>query len=300
LQVREAQREFLRYITEEKGFGLNTQLAYQHDTNRLVQYLEKENIFSIKEIDRFHLSDFIRSIENEGLAVTSRARTVATLKSFFKYLFEKQIISQNPTSFITQPKIPLRLPQYLSTNESRMLLRAILRTASPWYQMRDYCIGALFLNTGLRLSELCNIKLTDLNPEEKSIRIIRKGNKEAYIYYDNDTAGFLKRWIQFRTNYKEAASQEHLFLSKWGRPICVSTVIEMVKKYSTLSGIVKNGARPFTPHKLRHSFATRLLSNGENIRVVQELLGHKSVVSTQIYTHVSKSALKETIEKQHL
>ena len=300
MQTRAAQKEFLRYITEEKGFGINTRLAYQHDTNKLVLYLEKENVASLEEIDRFHLSDFIRSIENEGLAVTSRARAVATLKSFFKYLSEKQLISQNPASFITQPKIPLRLPQFLTTNESRSLLRTILKTATRWYQTRDYCIAALFLNTGLRLSELCNVKLKDLNLDERAIRIVRKGNKEAYISFDSDTAGFLKRWIQFRKNYRGATVQEHLFISKWGRPICVCTVIEMIKAYSIRAGVVKGSDRAITPHKLRHSFATRLLANGENLRTVQELLGHSSLVSTQIYTHISKASLKEAVEKQHI
>ena len=301
METREAQKKFLDYIGTEKGYSPHTLLAYHYDTEKLIAFLSAQNISIIEQVDRFHLTDFIRSLEESlKLQVSSRARTVATLKSFFDFLILKEIISYNPASFISQPKVPRKLPYFLSENDSRSLLRAILRTATEWYRIRDYCIASLFLNTGVRLSELCGIQLADLNVEDKSIRIIRKGNKEAFVYLDEDTGGFLTKWVKFRQRYRNANSLQHVFISKWGRPISPATVIELIKAYSVRSGIVKNGNRPFTPHKLRHSFATRLLSKGENLRTVQELLGHTSISSTQIYTHVSQPELRTSIERNRL
>lgn len=298
MEIREAQKRFLEYITSEKGYSQNTHLAYRFDTDKLLAFLSKQNITTVDQVDRFHLTDFIRSLEeSQSLQITSRARIVATVKSFFGFLAAKEIVSHDPASFISQPKVPRKLPYFLTENDSRALLRTILRTATEWYRVRDYCIASLFLNTGIRLSELCGIQLADLNVDDKSIRVVRKGNKEAYVYFDEDTLGFLTRWLKFRHRYRNAETLSHVFLSKWGRPISPANVIEQIKGYSVKAGIVKNGNRPFTPHKLRHSFATRLLSRGENLRTVQELLGHTSISSTQIYTHIVQEELRKSVEK---
>ena len=139
-----------------------------------------------------------------------------------------------------------------------------------------------------------------MNLDDKTIQIIRKGNKQAYIYIDDDTAASLNRWMKLRASYVNASKLEHLFLSKWGRPISVAAVIELVKAYSIRAGIVRNGSRAPTPHKLRHSFATRLLTQGEDLRTVQELLGHKSISSTQIYTHITQPQLRDATVRHRI
>jgi site-specific recombinase XerD len=287
----EAQAMFLRYLQIERGFSQNTVLAYQFDTAKLIQFFTEKGLSKIDEIDRFHLRDFIEDLERKGLQPSSRARIVASTRSFFKYLLTTGQINENSAALLSQPKIPTKLPVFLTEADSRVLLRTILRIGQKRVSLRDFCIVSLFLNTGMRLSELCSICLGDVNLTEKTIRITRKGNKQAYVYLDNDTAASLNRWIKLRGSFKDAAKSDYLFLSKWGRPISTATVIELVKAYSVRAGLVRNG-RPPTPHKLRHSFATRLLQS-ENIRTVQELLGHKSISSTQIYTHLSQPQLRD-------
>lgn len=167
MEIKEAQKRFLDYITSERGYSPNTQLAYRYDTDKLIAFLSGQNISTVDQIDRFHLTDFIRSLEESQIQVSSRARIVASMKSFFNFLLRKEIISVDPASFISQPKVPRKLPYFLTENDSRALLRTILRTATEWYRVRDYCIASLFLNTGIRLSELCGIQQSDLNLDDK-------------------------------------------------------------------------------------------------------------------------------------
>jgi len=295
MEVEEAKKAFLEFLRYEKNYSPKTILAYTSDLKHFIIFLKKQQIPKVEEIDRFHISDHIKELEEKGLKASSRGRAIAAIRSLFKFLSLKQIISHDPCAFVSQPKIPKRVPVYLSENDSRTFLRTILRIATPFYKIRDYTIALLFLNTGIRLSELYSIRLLDLDLSEKQIRIFRKGNKEAVIFLDDDLISFLKRWLKLRKKYKNAENLDSVFLSKWGRPLGASTIIEMIKMYSIRAGIVRNGNRAPTPHKLRHSFATRLLSKGENLRTVQELLGHSSITSTQIYTHVSQSNLRKAI-----
>ena len=204
MEIREAQKRFLEYITSEKGYSQNTHLAYRFDTDKLLAFLSKQNITTVDQVDRFHLTDFIRSLEeSQSLQITSRARIVATVKSFFGFLISKEIIAHDPASFISQPKVPRKLPYFLTENDSRALLRTILRTATEWYRVRDYCIASLFLNTGIRLSELCGIQLADLNLDDKSIRVIRKGNKGGLRLLRRGHAGILNQMVKVSTSVQE-------------------------------------------------------------------------------------------------
>lgn len=298
MDLQSAQNEFLKYIRLEKAFSENTFLAYKAETSKLISFLKKENIKTIEEADRFHLTDFTRSLD--GLQVSSKSRAIAVIRSFFGFLRERELLPSNPAEFISQPKIPRKVPVFLSEDDSRSLLRTVLRTATPFYKMRDYAIITLFLNTGLRLSELCGINISEIDFAAQQIRITRKGNKEAYIYLDESMISFLKRWLKDRRRYKNSDKTDFLFLSKWGKRICGATVIEMVKKYVVCAGLIKDGCHQITPHKLRHSFGSRLLSRGENLRTIQELLGHSSITSTQIYTHVTEINLRKTIEQHSI
>jgi site-specific recombinase XerD len=298
MELQSAQNEFLKYIRLEKAFSENTFLAYKAETSKLIFFLQKESIKTIEEADRFHLTDFTRSLD--GLQMSSKSRAIAVIRSFFSFLRERELLPANPAEFISQPKIPRKMPVFLSEDDSRTLLRSVLRTATAFYKMRDYTIITLFLNTGIRLSELCGIKIGDVDFAAQQIRIIRKGNKEAYIYLDESVISFVKRWLKDRRRYKNYDKTDSLFLSKWGRKIGGATVIEMVKKYAVCAGLIKDGGHQITPHKLRHSFGSRLLSRGENLRTIQELLGHSSITSTQIYTHVTEINLRKTIEKHSI
>ena len=298
MELQSAQNEFLKYIRLEKAFSENTSLAYKADTSKLISFLQKEGIKTIEEADRFHLTDFTRSLD--GLQVSSKSRAIAVIRSFFSFLRERELLTNNPAEFISQPKIPRKMPVFLSEDDSRTLLRTVLRTATVFYKIRDYSIITLFLNTGIRLSELCGIRIGDVDFAAQQIRIVRKGNKEAYIYLDESVISFLKRWLKDRRRYQNHDKTDSLFLSKWGRGIGGATIIEMVKKYAVCAGLVKDGGHQITPHKLRHSFGSRLLSRGENLRTIQELLGHSSITSTQIYTHVTEINLRKTIEKHSI
>jgi site-specific recombinase XerD len=298
MELQSAQNEFLKYIRLEKAFSENTFLAYKAETSKLISFLQKESIKTIEEADRFHLTDFTRSLD--GLQVSSKSRAIAVIRSFFSFLRERELLPFNPAEFISQPKIPKKMPVFLSEDDSRVLLRVVLRTATAFYKMRDYAIITLFLNTGIRLSELFGIRIGDMDFSAQQIRIRRKGNKEAYIYLDENVISIIKRWLKDRRRYKNNDKTDFLFLSKWGRRISGATVIEMVKKYAVCAGLIKDGGHQITPHKLRHSFGSRLLSRGENLRTIQELLGHSSITSTQIYTHVTETNLRKTIEKHSI
>ncbi|MBL8026105.1 MAG: tyrosine-type recombinase/integrase [Fibrobacteres bacterium] len=298
MELQNAQSEFLKYIRLEKAFSENTFLAYKAETGKLISSLQKEGLITIEEVDRFHLTDFTRSLDM--LQISSKSRAIAVIRSFFGFLRELELLQTNPAEFISQPKIPRKMPVFLSEEDSRALLRTVLRTATPFYKMRDYTIIALFLNTGIRLSELCGIRVRDLDLITPQICITRKGNKQAYIYLDESLVSFVKRWLKDRRGYKNSEKSDFLFLSKWGNQICGATVIETVKKYAIFAGLVKDGGHQITPHKLRHSFGSRLLSKGENLRTIQELLGHSSITSTQIYTHITEINLRKTIERQSI
>lgn len=218
-----------------------------------------------------------------GITATSRARKIASIKSFFKYLTVKaKLISENPVQDLDSPKLPKSLPKYLSLEESKQLLSSI----DGKNRERDYCIICIFLNCGLRISEIVGLDISDIRPD--SIRVRGKGNKERIVYLNDAAAHAINRYLDVR-RLIAAVDRNALFLSNRRTRISRETVHSMVKKSLLRAGL---DADKYSAHKLRHTAATLMLQNGVDVRTLQEMLGHEHLNTTQIYTHVDNSQLR--------
>ena len=226
-----------------------------------------------------------------GLSASSRARKIATIRSFYKYLTVKaKLLEVNPVQDLDSPKVPKTLPKYLSLDESRRLLSAIDGNNKE----RDYCIICIFLNCGLRISEIVGLNLTDIHTDH--LRVIGKGNKERVVYLNDATAEAINGYLLVRKGIT-AEDKNALFLSNRKKRISKEAVHSMVKKSLLKAGLDES---KYSAHKLRHTAATLMLQNGVDVRTLQELLGHDHLNTTQIYTHVDNSELRIAAEANPL
>ena len=226
-----------------------------------------------------------------GLSASSRARKIAVIRSYYKYLTVKaKKLSENPVADLDSPKLRKSLPRFLSLDDSINLLNNV----DGMYRERDFCILTLFLNCGLRISELAGLDLTDLRTD--SIRVLGKGNKERIVYINDACAGALNEYLAIRKNIK-AVEKNALFVTSRRTRISTSTIHSLVKKHLLAAGL---DSTKYSSHKLRHTAATLMLKNGVDIRTLQELLGHEHLNTTQIYTHVENSSLRDAASRSPL
>jgi len=253
---------------------------------------------TLKDVDINDFYAFITylSIEKNASAAT-RARKIASIKSFFNYLKTKQkIISEDPSVELESPKQGRRLPKYLTLEESKNLLNSVNSSNSIKFSSRDYCILTLFLNCGLRLSELVLINIKDI--DEDTIKVTGKGAKERTIYLNSACVDALENWIKDRKIMSGASKTDALFLSRLGRRISQKQVQVLVKKYLLASGI---DPKRYSTHKLRHTAATLMYKYGKvDIRALQHILGHESISTTEIYTHIDNEQLHNAVESNPL
>lgn len=283
-------QNYLDFKINEGRLGENTIKAYEHDLGKFSNFINEKEI---TQIDREDIKKFIghlRSNSNSDIAV---ARKISTLRSFFNYLLIEQKIILNPLISIYTPKIQEKEPNFLSFEESQKLLETIKQNASPFYKVRDYSIVKLFLSTGMRLRELTNIKIQDINLIDKRIKITRKGGKEQYIPLNDDICKVLKIYIKQRPQIDNSC----LFVSRKKRGISPSEIYHLVKKYLYLAGITN---KKIAVHSLRHTVATSLLANGVNLLSIKKLLGHKRITSTEIYTHINDNDLILAVNKLNI
>ncbi|MBO3398423.1 tyrosine recombinase XerC [Clostridium perfringens] len=300
--------DFVSYLKNIKEQSPNTIKNYTYDLTLLFKYLvgRKQNVENYDNIDIGYVDDnFIRNITLSDLydflnyvevdrknSAYAKARKVATLKSFFKFLNVKmKIINENPTIELETPKIKKRLPVYLTLDQSKKVLESMNKGKK--YYSRDYCIFVLFLNCGMRLSELCNIKLKDI--KEDTITIIGKGDKERTVYLNEECIKAINNYLKDRKELNNC--NEYLFLSKRKTNITARAVEDLVKKHIENAGFKD---KKYTPHKLRHSAATMYLKEGVDIRFIQEILGHENISTTQIYTHVDDVELRKIVNDSPL
>ena len=300
--------DFVSYLKNIKEQSPNTIKNYTYDLTLLFKYLvgRNQNVENYDNVDIRYVDDnFIRNITLSDLydflnyveidrknSAYAKARKVATLKSFFKFLNVKmKVIDENPTIELETPKIKKRLPVYLTLDQSKKVLESMNKGKK--YYSRDYCIFVLFLNCGMRLSELCNIKLKDI--KEDTITIIGKGDKERTVYLNEECIKAINNYLKDRKELNNC--NEYLFLSKRKTKITARAVEDLVKKHIENAGFKD---KKYTPHKLRHSAATMYLKEGVDIRFIQEILGHENISTTQIYTHVDDVELRKIVNDSPL
>ena len=274
--------EYIEFLEVERGLSENTLEAYRRDLCQFFELLSSNDVLDFKEIKRAHVNLFLKYLRDENMAPASISRKIASIKGFFVWLNTMQILEHNPTLGLEQPKLSKRLPRVLTTEEVETILTSKL-------SKRDRAIIEVIYAAGLRVSELCNLTLNNINLDSKYVRCVGKGSKERIIPIGNKAIKAVNEYLKEREYIirKSGRETQFLFLRDNGIQVNRTDVYLMIREMGKL--VNKN----ITPHVLRHSFATHLLENGADLRVVQELLGHSDVSTTQLYTHVSKKRLKE-------
>jgi integrase/recombinase XerC len=290
-------RKYLEYLEIERNYSAHTILSYETDLFSLVKFLRSEGIESFSNVHKDKLRAFIGYLLDNGFNQRSVARKIASLRSFFKYLRRQNIIEGNPTLVLITPKVGKRLPVFLDEQSIQNLL------ASPDGKQpngkRDIAILELFYSTGIRLSELIDLTMDDLKLKEGVIKVRGKGRKERIVPIGRKAAAAIEEYLDKRksitTNLHQKNCVTPLFITSKNEKMYPQLVGRLVKKYiGRISEIKKK-----SPHVLRHTFATHLLNRGADLRAVKELLGHESLSTTQIYTHVSSARMKKVYESAH-
>jgi len=294
-------RQYLNYIAFERGYSPHTIRSYKNDLGEFLDFLESYDADSdISKTEKSAIQFFLQKLSSKGLCARTLARKLASLKSFYKYLFQNQLTTKNVTTTIKTPKLPRQLPDFLNPTEAATLMD--LPNPSTLEGIRDKLILELFYSTGIRISELISIKLRDIQVEERIIRILGKGKKERLVIFSEYVVNAYQRYITEMAKKINIQAQKYLFPSirkskntVLSGHICQKTAYSIVKKY--LRQV--SGNEKLSPHSIRHSFATHLLNNGADLMAVKEMLGHSSLSSTQIYTHVQIEKLKKEYDKTH-
>ena len=282
---------FILYLNIQKGFSINTVEAYQHDLMQFANFLSSFAVTSWSTVSDNQVKQFVYSLQEVSLSKRSISRKISALRSFCRYLIKHSAITHNWMLAIDSPKLSRPLPNFLENNEFNQLIACIKETV---HSKRDKAILEMLFATGLRVSELTSINVDDINWESGEVRVVGKREKERIVLVGNVALESLLDYI----NTERAAmhktkrrAQKAVFLNYTGSRLSVRSVQRLLNEVSTKLG------KEVTPHTLRHSFATVLLSRGADLRSVQELLGHSSLQTTQLYTHVSLEHLKTAIEK---
>lgn len=286
--MKEYIEEYRKYLLIDKKYSDNTISSYMND-------LKKFNNFNQKKITKITKEDILKFLESEEAIDKDKtvAHSLTTIRCFFKFLETIDVVKDNPTDYIDSLKLRKTLPTVLTIEEVEKLLDIDLNNK---YDYRNKAMLELMYATGIRISELVNIELEDININNSCVRIHGKGNKERLVLFDDVTTKYLSVYInKYRSELIKNKINNYLFLNCFGERISRQSFFKTVKSLAVKNNIKKN----FSPHTLRHSFATHMLENGADLRSIQELLGHSNISTTQIYTHLSTKFLKENYDKSH-
>ncbi|MCT4614846.1 MAG: site-specific tyrosine recombinase XerD [Marinifilaceae bacterium] len=287
---------FKTYLTLEKSLSKNSVDAYINDINKLTAFFADNGLsLDPNQVELQHLKDFVGWLNDTGTSPRTQARVISGIKAFFKYLLLEEIIEKNPTSLLESPKIGRKLPDTLSVDEIDTMVKSIDTSKSEG--QRNRAILETLYSCGLRVSELIDLRVSNLHFRMGFIKIHGKGNKERLIPIGKRAKKEIKLYLK---NYRskltvEPDCEDILFLNRRGRSLSRVMIFTIIKNLAKKVGAKKN----ISPHTFRHSFASHLVEGGADLRAVQEMLGHESILTTEIYTHLDREYLKETIKNFH-
>lgn len=287
---------FKAFLQLEKSLSVHSVEAYLRDIDKFTQYLYDEvGAIGPAEVTIKHLQSFIQTIGKLEMAPSSQARIISGIKSFFKYCLLEQIITVNPTTLLPTPKIQRKLPDVLSFEEIEQLINAI--DVSKPEGGRNKAILEVMYSSGLRVTEAINLKISSLYLDVGFIRVIGKGDKERLVPIGSDAIKFIKLYKETIRVHQTPAKDcdDILFLNNRGKALSRVMIFYIIKDLIQKTGIQKT----ISPHSFRHSFATHLVEGGADLRAVQEMLGHESITTTEIYTHINREYLRDTLDRFH-
>ena len=286
--------EYLKFIQIEKGLSENTIGAYRRDLKKYQLYMQEQKIAHSDFIDRQTIQECLGSLIDQGASAKSIARFISTIRSFHQFALREKYAAKDPTVLIETPKYEKKLPDVLDVEEVIQLLETPDLTKNNGY--RDRTILELLYATGMRVTELIQIEIDDVNLIMGFVKVFGKGNKERIIPLGDTVIEYLDTYINnVRSQLLKKTVTNVLFLNLHGRPLTRQGIWKLIKQY----GLRANINKTLTPHTLRHSFATHLLENGADLRAVQEMLGHSDISTTQLYTHVSKTQIRQMYNQFH-
>lgn len=287
--------EFLTYLLVERGLSENTVVSYKHQIQRFLNFLEKSSITSIQGVTKNTVNLFLNRAEILKLSPRSQAQLVTSLRTFFKYLLLMNEVDESPVAKLKTPKTGRTLPKYLSLDEVDQLLLVSENRKSPLEERTSVLIELLY-SCGLRISEVIDLQIQNIHFDMGILRIYGKGDKERITPINDIALEKVKHFVEIaRPKILKGKSHKFVLVNRFGDPLTRQGAWKLLKECAVRANIDK----AVSPHVLRHSFATHLLNNGADLRVVQELLGHSDISTTQIYTHVDKKALKKEIKRFH-
>ena len=293
----ETLKEFLNYIQFERGYSAHTVTAYQHDFEQFLNFIYQYDSILLKDfgkIDRQAIRHFLGKEYEKGNSAKTVARRLASVKSLFNYLVQAEAIRDNPAIHIKTPKVEKKIPTFVQENKIEDLMK--MPDAGTLIGKRDRAILELFYATGIRLNELAGLNIGSVNPQEKLLRVLGKGNKERIVPFGNPAKNALESYLNKRGESWVSPQETPLFTGRGEKRIARRTIQQRVNIYLKA---VLGGRTGASPHTLRHTFGTHLLENDADIRSIQELLGHSSISSTQIYTKVNPKKIKEIYKDAH-
>lgn len=294
MELSRALKEYLNYVSVERGCSRNTVLAYGRDLRNYLARLKEEGVTRPEQITRERIEGHIRSLRESGLAISSVERAVSAIKGFHRFMVSERITAAHPAADLPLPKKPDRLPDVISRQQAAALLdQPFPETAAG---QRDHAIVEVLYGCGLRVSELCGLDLRRVILDEQVLRVVGKGNKERVVPIVGTAAKVLSEYLEtWRPELvSPRVSTSAVFLNNRGRRLSRQSVHSLVAKSGAVVGI-----EGLHPHTLRHSFATHMLEGGADLRIVQELLGHADISTTQLYTHLDRTHIREVYLEAH-
>ncbi len=292
----DSKKGYENYLKLEKSLSQNSVAAYINDITKLALFLEDNyNAMSPENVKLTHLKSFLEYLNNNGVSPRTQARTISGIKSFFKYLLIEEKVDSDPTSLLEAPKIGRKLPVVLSMEEIDSIIGSI-DLSKPEGQRNKAMLETLY-SCGLRVSELVNLKLTNLFFEQGFVKVEGKGEKERLVPISKSAIVEINKYLSEKRKLLKVSkeSENVLFLNRRGKRLSRVMVFTIIKNVAAKVGLDKK----ISPHTFRHSFATHLVNGGADLRAVQEMLGHESILTTEIYTHLDRDYLKSTINQFH-